>query len=276
VRATWLTDIHLEFLRPGELTEFYALVRRERPEVILLTGDVFAGVDPARWARRFGEIALTYFVLGNHDFYGATINGVRRQAAGTAGYLPAKGPVRLTEQTTLIGVDGWGDARAGDVRSTVRLNDWRMIDDLRGLGGLPAAERARRLRDLGRAEADLLRDHLAQVSRSAPGEAPGEAPGRPRQILILTHVPPFVGACWHDGRVSSPDWLPWFTCVSTGEVIEAWADDHPDVQITVLCGHTHGQGEHRPRPNVLVRTGGWAPGQRDYGNPVVQDTWQIA
>lgn len=260
---TWLTDVHLERLRPGELAAFYARVERERPEVLLLTGDVFERISPARWVSRFERIAPTYFVLGNHDFYGSTIARVRRDAATTAGYLPARGAVPLTPSTTLVGVDGWCDARAGDLRSPVRLNDWRAISDLRGLGNQPAEARARRLEDLGRAEAQILRARLDQVPEGA------------RSVIVLTHVPTHAGACWHDGRISDPEFLPWFTCVSTGEVVDAWADAHPGVQIVVLCGHTHGRGEHRPRSNVVVRTGGWAPGEVDYGNPIVQDTWEV-
>jgi hypothetical protein len=51
---------------------------------------------------------------------------------------------------------------------------------------------------------------------------------------------------------------------------------HPETTITVLCGHTHGRGEFRAAPNLLVRTGGWTPGARSYGNPIVQATWDVA
>jgi hypothetical protein len=95
------------------------------------------------------------------------------------------------------------------------------------------------------------------------------------QVLVLTHVPPFPEACVYDGAQSSPAWLPWFTCISTGEVLAEYAAAHPHQRITVLCGHTHGAGVCQPAPNLEVRTGGWAPGVEGYGNPIVQATLDL-
>ena len=60
-----------------------------------------------------------------------------------------------------------------------------------------------------------------------------------QHIMVLTHVPPFREACWHEGRISDDNWLPHFTCKAVGDVlIEAMAAN-PDHRMTVLCGHTH-------------------------------------
>jgi hypothetical protein len=40
---------------------------------------------------------------------------------------------------------------------------------------------------------------------------------------------------------------------------------HPDRELPVLCGHTHGAGEAEVRRNLRVRTGG-----ATYGAPVVE------
>jgi len=49
-------------------------------------------------------------------------------------WLPAAGIVRLTPTTALLGHDGWGDARLGNVDGTpVRLNDFVMIEELSSL-----------------------------------------------------------------------------------------------------------------------------------------------
>jgi hypothetical protein len=92
---------------------------------------------------------------------------------------------------------------------------------------------------------------------------------------VLTHVPPFAGACWYGGTQSAADWLPWFTCIAVGEVLLAYAQRYPRTAITVLCGHSHGRGEFRAAENLVVRTGGWAVGETDYGNPIVQASWSI-
>jgi hypothetical protein len=48
------------------------------------------------------------------------------------------------------------------------------------------------------------------------------------------------------------------------------ADRHPGRQITVLCGHTHGRGQVKPRDNLLVLTGGAV-----YGEPEVQRVFEL-
>jgi hypothetical protein len=45
---------------------------------------------------------------------------------------------------------------------------------------------------------------------------------------------------------------------------------HPDRQLTVLCGHTHGSGECRILPNLKVNTGGAV-----YGKPEVQQIIEV-
>jgi predicted phosphohydrolase len=259
VRATWLTDLHLNFLDEERLRAFLATVTRTEPEIIFVTGDTGEASSVARFIVELDAIAPAYVVLGNHDFYGSSIDDVRVHASARMRWLPALAPVRLTASTQLVGVDGWGDARCGDLESRVMLSDWHAIRDLRGL---TAPHRIAALQTLGAREAEALR---TQLERFEPA----------RELIVLTHVPPFAGACWHDGKQSAPDWLPWFTCIAVGEVLHEYAQRHPRTAITVLCGHSHGRGEYRAAENLVVRTGGWAPGQPDYGNPIVQASWSI-
>ena len=118
------------------------------------------------------------------------------------------------------------------------------------------------LQRLGANEARALRARLDEVP---PAE----------HLLVLTHVPPFPEACVYGGEASSAAWLPWFTCVATGEVLADYARAHPEQDVLVLCGHSHGIGSIHPLPNLEVRTGGWPAGVEDYGNPVVQATFEI-
>lgn len=266
MRATWLTDIHLNFLRPLALQQFYARVKAEQPEALLITGDIGESDSVVRFIEELGAHsgAHVYFVLGNHDFYRSSIRIVRDHAARAKGatYLSAVDPLQLTERTVMLGVDGWGDARCGDLGSTVQLSDWKLIDEFRRTRTDRAA-RCEVLQRLGANEARALRDRLERVPPDA------------RELLVLTHVPPFPEACIYGGQQSDSSWLPWFTCIATGEVLASFARQRPALQITVLCGHSHGIGVHRALPNLEVRTGGWAPGAVDYGNPVVQSTIEI-
>jgi predicted MPP superfamily phosphohydrolase len=262
VRATWCTDVHLNFLRPHVLHAFYDAVKAEQPDVVLLTGDMGESGSVARFVEEIAEAARcpVYFVLGNHDYYRSGIRRVREQVQGAARravWLPGAEPVRLNERVVLIGVDGWGDARCGDLESEVMLSDWQLIEDFH-----QARTRELLIETLQRLGANEAHTLSAMLARAPPAE----------QLLVLTHVPPFPEACWYDGKMSDPEWLPWFTCVATGEVLRRYAREHPGTRITVLCGHTHGQGVFEAAPNLEVRTGGWAPGIEGYGHPIVQAT----
>ena len=264
MRAAWLTDVHLNMLDGAQRAAFHARVRAGRPDAILVTGDIGEAPSVGGLVDELGAIAPTWFVLGNHDYYGASIAAVRARMprAGRARWLPACGPIAIAPRTVLVGVDGWGDARCGNLASELRLADWYTITDFDPVRGDRDARNAL-LQQLGDAEARALAASLA----AAPAC---------ETIVVLTHVPPFEDACIYDHARSSPDWLPWFTCIATGEVLLAHARAHPAREIIVLCGHTHGVGRYRPLPNLDVRTGGWPPGVQDYGNPIVQETLTLA
>jgi hypothetical protein len=74
--------------------------------------------------------------------------------------------------------------------------------------------------------------------------------------MVLTHVPPFMEACWHQGHISADDWLPHFSCQAIGDVLKDVMATAQDKQMTVFCGHTHSSGECQILPNLQVKTGG--------------------
>jgi predicted phosphohydrolase len=259
VRATWLTDIHLNMVRPLALRAFYDRVRQERPDCLFVTGDIGEADSVGKFVEELAAIAPIYYVLGNHDYYRSSIHTVRETLP--AGWMPATGPIQLTDRTVVLGVDGWGDARCGDLDSTIQLSDWHLIEELAALR-YDRKARIQLLQELGTAEAFAL------------GELLAGAPASDR-LVVLTHVPPFPEACVYEGAQSSPAWLPWFTCMATGELLAEYARAHPQKQITVLCGHSHGVSTCRPVENLEVRTGGWPPGVDDYGNPIVQATLEL-
>jgi predicted phosphodiesterase len=267
MRATWLTDLHLNFIKVPRMMKLCDELRAEKPDVLFVTGDtgeadnVFQHLEQLRMALK----VPLYYVLGNHDFYGADIETVRevaRERAHTgewAKWLPALDPIRLTDHVVLVGVDGWGDAGCGDPEGfKVKLNDWKYIQDLHAVYHLGSTIRLETLRVLGRQEAEALRTKLAKV-------------GPCKKLVVLTHVPPFPEACVYGGKMSDRDWLPWFTCVEVGKVLAEYAGS-TEAEILVLCGHTHGAGIYQQNFNLEVRTGGWPVGVKDYGNPIVQGT----
>ena len=94
-----------------------------------------------------------------------------------------------------------------------------------------------------------------------------KALARYRNMLLLTHVPPFKEACWHEGHISDDEFLPHFACQAVGDVLIEMMQSHPECNLTVLCGHTHGSGTAQILPNLQVKTGG-----AEYGQPALQET----
>jgi len=259
MKLAWATDVHFDFAREAAMDRFCDDFRAAEADGLLLAGDiahaetlpsVLAGLE-----RRLDR--PIWFVLGNHDFYGGHVAEVRERAralsgAGRTVWLGARDVVELSPHTALVGHDGWGDARLGDPEgSPLILNDFRLIADL---AGADPAQRIRLLNRLG----DESAAHLRRVLPAALE--------RFGHVLVLTHVPPFREACWHEGKISSDDFLPYFACRATGEVLLAQAAGRPDRTLTVCCGHTHSGGEYRPLPNLRVVTGGAA-----YGRPALQE-----
>jgi predicted phosphodiesterase len=257
----WLTDPHLNFCSAEDVDRLLDAIAARSPDAILIGGDIGEANSVAGCLRRFQERLCRpcYFVLGNHDYYHGSIRGVREEISALCRdsqwlrWLPECGVVGLTSDVALVGHDGWGDGRVGSyLTSQVELNDFRLIDELRGLG---RAERYRAISSLGDEAADYVRGILP------------DALARFRILVVLTHVPPWRETCWHRGRISDPDWLPYFTCSAVGAELRQAMESRPERQMLVLCGHSHSPGEARVLPNLRVLTG-----QADYGRPIIQRT----
>ena len=258
MRLAWATDIHLNFLGAAQVAAFGAEVAALGADAFVVSGDIAEAPSLVRLIELCSEAAglPMWFVLGNHDFYSGAVAPVRAAARAMdperGVWLPAVDPLWLDTDTVLVGVDGWGDARLGDPWGTrVRLNDFLAIEDLHSPD---YEELILKLRARGDEEARTAQRVLdAALATNA------------KRIVFATHVPPFRGACWHEGAVSNDEWLPFFTCDAVGKVLERVAGRHPDRDILVLCGHTHGAGELQVTDNLRVLTGA-----AEYGAPQVE------
>jgi hypothetical protein len=271
-KAAWLTDIHLDWLRsPDEIDALARRVLAFSPGCVLLSGDMSLAPDLARYLGALAErLRLpVFFVLRNHDFYGSSIEETRAVARRLSAespwltWLSGSEPVALTATTGLIGHDGWGDGRLGSgARSSVVLSDFHLISELsRHISepdGIPARSLYTQLNALG----DEAARHIARVLPAALA--------RFRQVLLVTHVPPFRESCWHESRISDDDCLPHFTCQAVGDVLLDIMTSHPAHELTVMCGHTHSPDLARIRPNLLVKTGG-----ATYGEPAIQEVLTV-
>jgi 3',5'-cyclic AMP phosphodiesterase CpdA len=262
MRLAWLTDIHLNFLRPAQLEAFCDGLLSAGPEALLITGDISEAPQLEGHLRLLEERLARpiYFVLGNHDYYRGSIAEVReRVRALCAGsrhlrWLPQAGVVELAPGCALVGHDGWADGRAGDwAGSEVELNDYYRI---RELTFPDKPERLAAMTGLAAEAAAHLRLALAGT--------------RAERVLVATHVPPFAEACWHQGKMSDAQWLPHFTSVAVGEALRQAAQAQPGRKLEVYCGHTHSSGVVRVLPNLEVWTGA-----AEYGRPELAGLIQV-
>jgi 3',5'-cyclic-AMP phosphodiesterase len=264
MHLAWLSDIHLNFPFERDVDNLFATVRENDPDAVLITGDIADARTVVGWLERMDDAweRPIYFVLGNHDFYGGSIAGVRASVTALSRkrpnlrYLTAGDVFELTPHVGLVGDDGWADARLGNYEhSLVMMNDYRLIAEL-----APLSKEARwpKLKQLG----DLAAEHVRKVLVQALERFP--------RALLATHVPPLRDACWHEGQLSDNEWLPHFTCKAVGDVILETMRRWPQRQLTVYCGHTHSSGICQPLPNVTIHTGA-----AKYGFPRVQEMIDI-
>jgi predicted MPP superfamily phosphohydrolase len=263
MRFAWTTDLHLchAASNPIFLGKFYDEL--SKADGIFITGDIAEAPSLSYYLDRLEEKVQkpVYFVLGNHDFYRGSIQEVRAAVAAHCEptrflcYLHPEGVVDLNG-TALIGVDGWADTRAGDYKNSgVDIADYYYISELINKSH---AKRGVAMRTLADESAKIVREKLLDAVKNF------------KKIILLIHQPPYAEACWHEGHLSDSDWQPHFTCVSVGRVLSGVMKKHPDCQLTVYCGHSHGGGYVRVLPNLEVFTG-----KAVYGFPEVQKIVEI-
>jgi predicted phosphohydrolase len=257
----WLTDLHLDHAPPEKMQRLHEALRSGGPDPVILTGDISTASRLTDDLERLADAAETaiYFVLGNHDHYGASVGSVRdRVLALTArrpeiAWLPPAGVVTLAPGIALVGVDGWADGRHGNPLTTpLVLNDDKYIREL-----AEQSSRAGRLavrRTLADADAARLETLLG---RARDGGA--------TRIIVATHVPPFPDALASGQRIAHPHWHPLLVSGATGGVLETFARAHPTIHLDVRAGHSHAAAAVTIHPNLTVRVGG-----ARYGRPTIQ------
>lgn len=267
----WVTDPHFDCTDPEKFLEPYTNVGLRGA---FFTGDLANSrvLYPVLREMRAMKCPV-YFVLGNHDYYGTSWETLRTKLrpdvpriSPDLHWMTFADPVELQPGVMLTGHDGWYDATLGSEYSSVLLADFRHVHEIARvvtvtrqgvLGG-------RDLKALLRETADCWAQEAAANLDKALTHP------ETREVVFLTHIPPFRGACWHDGKISEDDWLPYFTNKALGDVLTRYATAHPAIHFTVLCGHTHSAGTYQPLPNLLVLTG-----RAIYGDPQVSGLFCI-
>ena len=242
-------DIHLDHVRLPTL--FLELLRDVQPDVVVLTGDISTGDRICDDLEELAQVTPcpVYFVLGNHDFWNRSIYAVREgvkvqceRSHGVLNYLDDMEPVKLSEDWTILGVDGWYDFEYSPYG--LKMVDYRLIEEFRG--GTPE-HCVNYSRKLAQYHANKLLAKLPKV----------ETP----KALVVTHVPPFREASKHNGQPSEYRALGTFSSKRVGDAILT-----SQVETLVLAGHSHDPADVQISDKVRCVVGG-----ATYGAP----KWEI-
>jgi hypothetical protein len=105
---------------------------------------------------------------------------------------------------------------------------------------------------------------LAQECATHVHDAIKQAVRYHKNIVLLTHVPPFAESALHFGKASDPHAVPFYTNKILGDLLIDAARSYPTVSFTVLCGHTHSYyyGKHAKNLRVFV-------GKAEYNVPML-------
>lgn len=264
MRLTWLTDIHLNFVKKEERIIFYQTIIKTNGDAVLITGDIAEAPSVAILLQEMcNQIQKPiYFVLGNHDFYRGEINAVKKemeqltQNEPLLNWLPASGQKALDSDTILVGQDGWADGRLGDFQnSRASLNDSRLIADLFQQKILGKNQLLAKMQQLADEDATELDNQLKQAIDK-----------HPKKIIVLIHVPPFKETSLYEGKISDDSYLPYFTSKAIGDVLMQAAKENPQIKFLVLCGHTHSECVYTPLDNLTVKAG-----KAEYYQPAIQE-----
>jgi len=267
MRLVWFTDMHLDHITAdplGRYDGFYNqdnddiiigfcknVVKNLKPDAVMIGGDISNAycIDAhlRLLSKSFGK--KVYFVLGNHDAYGSSLAAVDMivqdvvKSNKNLTWLDRANPIKLTDNTCLIGSSLWTDGKSGNWRtSNVWLNDYNVIAELKSS---PYDTEALEI-TLKSLAKEFTRTLIKKLKKSLT---------KYKNVIMLTHVPPFWEGSFYNGKVQDANWAPHFVCTIAGEKIKEVMMRHPNNYLTVYSGHTHSCGEKQIADNIYVKNG---------------------
>ena len=268
----WMTDIHLNVLKTDQTIKWLKYVKRSLSSDVIsvcISGDISESYSLEEDLTLLSSILdlPVYFVLGNHDFWHSTFSDVentcRRLTLENSKlvWLSGTNIIQLSDQIALVGHDGWYDARNGDWNtSNITMNDWYHIYNYHpfisvNLGGMMPGIDMNAIVNVSRHRADLAADHVYTHGKTALEQGN-------KRLIVFTHFPPFTDAMRWNGGPSEVDAFPWYSSKVMGDTLLKLANEFPDQEISVFCGHTHESCRFVAQKNLEVFVGA-----AQYGNP---------
>lgn len=278
-KLAWVTDIHLDVLQRADPTfeQFVSfgesIIANDKPECVIITGDISTHDNLIFHLGALERIIdrPIYFVLGNHDFYGSSIDETRREVkivTGSSQYLRHMATipyVSLSKKTALVGHDGWYDAGCGNVLNTnFVMNDWAHISEFALAGALHGGmiPDYSVIVPLAKKLAIEGMQHVANGIKAALKYH--------STIIVMTHVPPFEEVHAANDRTADDGSLPWYTSKVMGDMLRQAAAANPHARFEVFAGHTHGKADVQLSKNLFCHVG-----EATYGHPQIQSMIQV-
>ena len=271
MKLAWFTDIHLDHVHDVGTSVASLASSASKCESIIITGDISLANTLIGHLMLLDQVLEKpiYFVLGNHDYYFSNIRTVRRHVVDAcrsmsyAKYLAAMPYAKLSNETVLIGHDGWYDALNGNPRNDVMLmNDWIRIQDfapaIRGSLGSKLLDK-NLIIQISQAICVAAVKHVADGIKAAIRD-------KHKNIIVATHVPPFKESYNSDKHrgLDISDVLPWYTSKTMGDMLLTAAKTYPHIKFTILSGHSHSHYDQDLLNNLNVRVG-----KSSYGSPQI-------
>lgn len=279
-RYAWTTDVHVGHLENEgkSLKQFAESLVASDPTGVFITGDVSISKQLVYHLSTIERVVRrpVYFVLGNHDYYGSEVEKVRKQmrelvnVSSYLRYMSSMPFMALTQNTAVVGHDGWYDCGYGNVaRSTFFMSDWIAIGDFARFSGgreyMMRNSAPKNKNEIIAVAKGFAKEAVQHVHDGIKGAARNF-----KHIIILTHVPPFRESHIYKGAPADEGSLPWYTSQMMGELLLQAAKSYPNVNFTVLCGHTHEAYVGQHAPNLWCRVG-----HSEYGTPIVCDLVEV-
>lgn len=278
IRLVWATDLHLNFVNQEGIEALCRAIAREEPDALVITGDISEAPQLITHLG-FMKVQLDglhptpiFFVCGNHDYYHGSIYGMRERLQHLFTYdeaykknltpriawLGSSGVVPLTDTTALIGHDSWYDGLyANWFQSKIVLWDYKIIAEF-GSDCVTKNNRFAKINELSQISTDYVKENLEEAFKGY------------QHVFVAIHVSPFRENSVYQDKISDDNWMPHFSSKRMGDMLLKMAQNNPNKNITVLCGHSHGKADNMILPNLRCITG-----EAKYRHPAINKIFEV-
>lgn len=273
MKIFWLTDIHLDFVNVAQQKKLLNKIVKKSILLkdkccVVVTGDIGNSScvieDMLFWKEELGQHNIElYFVLGNHDYYGSSIEAIRFSLKSSDlknNWLNNVDYIQLNNETALVGHDGWYDGGyANWFHSKVFMADYTQIFDLNYIQWWSKEVVFDRMNALAKEGAEHVYASSVEAIKNDN-----------KIIYVATHIPPFRENSVYNNMISDDDWMPHFSSKHMGDMLLKLSTEFKDVKFVVLCGHSHGEAKHIVPPNMVSYTS-----KAVYRNPCISRIFNL-